>query len=93
MPLPGGVATGLDENDAPDPYRPEVVSVKDVAEAPERDTVYVALVPCGTAWLVGVMDTVTGDAYARGARRIVKIITEARINDFESLTTKTTLIS
>lgn len=93
VPLPGGVATGLDENVAPDPSRPDVVRENDVAEAPESETVYVALVPCGTAWLVGEMDTVTGDAYARGARSMVKITTKARINDFENLTTKTTLIS
>ncbi len=64
VPLPGGVETGLDENDAPDPDRPDVVRAKDVAEAPVRDNVYDALVPCGTAWLVGEMETLTGDAYA-----------------------------
>lgn len=62
MPPPGGVATGLDEKDAPDPYRPEVLRENEVAEAPDSDMVYDAIVPCGTVWFVGEMDTVTGDA-------------------------------
>jgi hypothetical protein len=52
----------LDEKDAPDPYRPEVLRENEVAEAPDSDMVYDAIVPCGTVWFVGEMDTVTGDA-------------------------------
>ena len=46
----------------PEPYRPDTPREKEVASPPERDMVYDALVPCGTAWLVGEIATETGDA-------------------------------
>ena len=62
VPLPGGVGTGLDENEAPDPERPERRREYVVAKAPDKETVNDALVPCGTAVLAGEMETVTGEA-------------------------------